>query len=896
MYNRTDLIGQTISHYKITNKLGEGGMGVVYKAEDTKLERTVALKFLAAHLLNDEEAKARFLREAKAAAALSHPNICHVYEIDEADGRTFISMAFIEGGTLDERIGKGPLPIKEALDIGQQIAKGLQAAHEKGIVHRDIKPANVLAAKDGQVTIMDFGLARLTEASRLTKADQTMGTVAYMSPEQAQGMAVDHRSDVWSLGCVLYEMVAGQRPFQGQYDQALLYEIVHEEIPPLTSVRAAVPMELEFIVGKCLAKDAADRYQHASDIAVDLRTLGDKLRSGRSTILRTADMIAAAPATANAGHTLNPVIALPQASASRTWQVLAVLLGTALLALSFAYFKAPAPVAEPQAQRRFSFLHAGEVGASSISPDGRSVVFSARPLDNSGDSLWLRSMGSETVRQLPGTAGAAQFVSGWSSDSRSIVFAATGQLKRVAVDGGDPTVLCPFPRVIDRRAGFGFIGASFSPDGDRIVFSFGSELWQVSALGGEPRRLFETEQNADYYWPHFLPTGGDRQHLIYSIREDRGPFRTEAMDLETGARHVVGPFGLAVYALSGYLIHMPSDPNGVGFAATPFSLATLSATGEAVPLETSGLYPAVALDGTLVYTDTSSAPGRVVVRDREGEIVWSADDSFEGVGQPAVAPNGARVAVNVAGDIWIYDLERNTSTRLTTSQGGNVAPAWLASGQEVSFETGRGVSVQVADGSQAAKMAIPRTDGGGSGAASWSLDGRYVSYSGSDPTGGEGGIWYREIGPGGELSEPRDFLRTPFQEYMSQISPNGRYAAYRSNEAGRAEIYVRPFPEGSGKWQVSTNDGRAPRWAADGTRLFYTEGSALMAVDVSTSGTFTAGRPQRLFDTPNLLGGFQIHNYDVLPDGQRFVMIDRPDAGRHTVRIIENWDAPLRAR
>jgi serine/threonine protein kinase len=317
------MLGTTISHYRITDKLGEGGMGVVYKAEDTKLERTVALKFLAAHLLNDEEAKARFLREAKAAAALSHPNICHVYEIDEADGRTFISMAFIEGETLEDRIATGPLPIKDALDIGHQIAKGLQAAHDRGIVHRDIKPANVLVAKDGQVTIMDFGLARLTEASRLTKADTTMGTVAYMSPEQVQGMEVDYRSDIWALGCVLYEMVRGIHPFQGQYDQALAYEIVHQEPAPLTSVRAGVPMELEFIARKCLAKAAEDRYGSAGEVAKDLRTLGDKLRSGRSTILRTASGTVAAPTTANAAHTLNPALAPPPAKSLRMWQALA---------------------------------------------------------------------------------------------------------------------------------------------------------------------------------------------------------------------------------------------------------------------------------------------------------------------------------------------------------------------------------------------------------------------------------------------------------------------------------------------------------------------------------------------------------------------------------------------
>ncbi len=260
-------------------------MGVVYKAEDTKLKRAVALKFLPAHLLGDSEIKARFEREAQAAAALDHPNICTVHEIDESDGQTFLAMVFLKGETLEEHIAKGPLALDKALDIARQVAEGLGAAHTENIVHRDIKPANILISPDGRATIMDFGLARLTEASRLTKGEATMGTVAYMSPEQAEGGDVDNRSDLWALGVVLYEMVAGQRPFTGQYDQALFYEIVNQEPEPLTAVRAGLPMELEFIVGKCMAKSADDRYQHANEIAVDLRTLGEKLKSGKSRVV-----------------------------------------------------------------------------------------------------------------------------------------------------------------------------------------------------------------------------------------------------------------------------------------------------------------------------------------------------------------------------------------------------------------------------------------------------------------------------------------------------------------------------------------------------------------------------------------------------------------------------------
>ena len=278
--------GTTISHYKVIVKVGEGGMGIVYKAEDTKLKRPVALKFLAPHLLQDEEARKRFHREAQAAAALHHPNVCTIHEIGEADGKTFLAMAFLEGESLDNKIEQGPLPLKVALEIARQIALGLEAAHEKGVVHRDIKPGNVMIDAKGQVTVMDFGLALLTEGSKLTKLDTTLGTVAYMSPEQAQGVEVDHRTDIWALGCVLYEMTCGQRPFRGVYDQALLYEIAHEEPEPLTGVRTAVPVELEWIVDKCLAKDRDERYHDAKDLILDLTNLNKKLTSGRSTILK----------------------------------------------------------------------------------------------------------------------------------------------------------------------------------------------------------------------------------------------------------------------------------------------------------------------------------------------------------------------------------------------------------------------------------------------------------------------------------------------------------------------------------------------------------------------------------------------------------------------------------
>jgi len=457
------VVGETISHYKVTAEPGRGGMGIVYKAEDTKLGRTVALKFLAPHLRKDEEANKRFHREAKAAASLHHANVCPVYEIAEVDGRTFISMAFIEGESLDKRIEQGPMKIAEALDIAQQIANGLEAAHEKKVVHRDIKPGNVIVDEKGHVTVMDFGLALLTEGSKLTLLDTTVGTAAYMSPEQIQGMEVDRRTDIWALGCVLYEMVCGQRPFRGAYDKALLYKIVQEEYEPITGGRAGVPMELEVFVSKCLAKDREERYKDAGDLAVDLKSLQKKLESGRSTIVRTPPAgsreqpafaaVADSEGREPAGHTTVPVVDPVRhrtgtlTNRERLLAFVSAVLLIALLAVSFVSFGEQTP--EP-AVRRFLFtpknLHPVTVNGplrAAISPNGKHIVYVA---GGDAPSLWVRDMENKEPRMLSRTEGALPLGIFWSPDSRFIGFATDDNLKKVPVEGGSAITLCSLQR------------------------------------------------------------------------------------------------------------------------------------------------------------------------------------------------------------------------------------------------------------------------------------------------------------------------------------------------------------------------------------------------------------------------------------------------------------------
>ncbi len=480
------MTGQTISHYKILAKLGEGGMGVVYKAEDAKLKRIVALKFLSAIALGGED-KSRFLREAQAAAALNHPNICTIHAIDEADGQMFIAMEFIEGQSLQEKIRAGPLKIDEAIKFAMQVADGLQAAHEKGITHRDIKSANIMITEKNQVKIMDFGLAKLTRGgTMLTKEGMTLGTAAYMSPEQARGEVVDHRTDIWSLGVVLYEMISGRLPFRGEYESAMMYSILNEDPQPLTSLRSNVPMELERIVAKMLVKNPAARYQHVDELPVDLKTI-DLSTTGTSRIFMAKVV----------KQTEKQIAFWPRAI---PWSI-AILLAAALIANWLLQRPSPAPVkrsnitlpeSAPIAPVGSAPLGIGQP-ALALSPDGTNLVYVA---DTGGKTqLYRRAMDQFEAAPIPGTEGA--YNPFFSPDGQWIGFFAGNEMKKVAILGGGPVLLC---EATNHR------GASWRPDG-RIIFSHheGNTLSWISASGGAPQVL--VEKQPIYSWPEILPGG-----------------------------------------------------------------------------------------------------------------------------------------------------------------------------------------------------------------------------------------------------------------------------------------------------------------------------------------------------------------------------------------------------
>jgi serine/threonine protein kinase len=874
-------------------------MGVVYKAEDTKLERTVALKFLAAHLLNDQEAKQRFLREAKSAAALHHPNICTVYEIDEAEGKTFLAMAFLKGETLEERISKGPLPLKDALDVGRQIAEGLAAAHAERIIHRDIKPANILVSPEGRATIMDFGLARLTEASKLTRQDQTVGTAAYMSPEQIQGGEVDQRTDIWALGCVLYEMVVGLRPFKGQYDQALAYEICNQAPEPLTGLRAGVPIELEFIVGKCLAKEVGDRYDGAAELTKDLRKLGEDLKSGRSTITRMPSPSADVPDMAPGAETVNSAEKSPHASATiaksklRTIQALAAVAPITAIALAYLFFAQEQPRLP---LLRFSFPVEGienSTSGGSISPDGNYIVY---PIGTgTASSLWLRSLRDESSRELPGTASA---VGGfWSPDSSSIGFAVgfpNYEVRRISIDGGSPIMLC---NLAPGSGGTQFLGGTWSSDGERIVFASRGRVYEVSARGGQTQLLLEDMQGVPER-PYFLPGQGDRGAIAYHKQGVDGT-RIWVLNLETNENRELGPGSDAIYSHEGFLIHGPRNANDGGLWAWPFSLDTLTPTGNAFPISTVGRMAGVSQRGTLAYLDDSGGDVNrsLVWRDRAGAVVGAVGQPQRGLGSPAISPDGRRIAVQStesgSPDIWLHDLDRSIKTRLTFQPGGEGRPVWSPSGREIVHNASAGLVRRSADGTGEAVVVVHRGTN-----PDWSPDGRYLVYQ-EDNAETATDIRYIDLGGEGSSLESVTVVGTPAIERVARLSPDGRFLAYISNESGDFNIYVRPFPEGSGKWQVSLNGGTQPRWRRDGGELYYVERTTLMAVSVSTDQGFSVGQPQALFESPDLLYTPSAPNYEVSPDGHRFLTVTAVEdegAAAPTIRVVQNWYEEFRGR
>ena len=918
------------------------------KPRTPRLDRHVALKFLAQELTRDEESRKRFLREAKAAAGINHPNVCVVHEIGDLEGRDFLALEYIEGKTLDARIEPGPLKVEDALGIARQVADGLVAAHEKNVVHRDIKPGNLMLTPDGRVKILDFGLALLTEKSKLTQLDTTVGTAAYMSPEQMQALEVDHRTDVWALGCVLYEMVAGRRAFRGEYAQAMAYEIVHEQPEPLTGLRTGVPMDLEFIVNKCLEKDPGKRYGQVADLGVDLSNLAEKLKSGRSRVSRSVAAAPAATDVRSAGSrelvpvenplgkyhviedldsvgdsvafraedlqlkrsvTINvvPESAAREAERRPRWKDRALVVAVVLLvaAAGGLWVGGPVPDEQPRPLRRFALTPAVGVQNyvlqrdTAISPNGRHIAFIAPDLGG----LWVWDLDQPEPRAIEGTEGASNPF--WSPRSDFIGFRAGGELRKVAVTGGPSIRLCSV------RGSYN-PGAAWSPDGEVIVFSMAVEpeamgLYEVPAQGGEPKLLLRPGGLDDQLdmggkelgHPHFLPAQAGRRVMVF-VAGNLSEQTIVVQDLETGRREILGSGAFPWYSPGGYLVYQADLLYQHDLWAMPFSLEALRAEGEAFPIAEDAVHPTVAADQTLVYLDSRGRDdGRLVWVDRSGAKLQEVGLAGR-LADPVISPDGRRVALSLTEgenqDIWVFDMVRGVKTRLTNAEERDWRPVWSPNGAQVAFISERSGNLDIflrrADGSGEATPLL--TTPGSDVLSDWSRDGKLLFHNQADDIG------WLEL-EGDVSGRPREqTMETSAAEAVPKLSPDGRFVAYASRESGRSEVYVRPFPEGEGRVTVSTNGGTRMRWSRDGKELFYVQGETLFAVEVSTEGEFSIGKTTRLFDHPGLRPGFNYAPYDVSLDGKRFILVEpiteTGETPKPTIRVVENWAEEFRDR
>jgi eukaryotic-like serine/threonine-protein kinase len=896
------MIGQTLSHYLITTKLGAGGMGEVYRARDTRLDREVAIKVLPASFANDEDSLRRFEQEARATSALNHPNILTIYDIGSHEGSPFIVAELLEGEELRQLLIDGPLPQRKAIDIAQQIASGLAAAHEKGITHRDLKPENLFVTMDGRIKILDFGLAKLRRQpsdhagsgvatlKAITDPGVVMGTVGYMSPEQVRGLEADHRSDIFSFGVILYEMLTGRRAFLRETIAETMTAILKEEPEEVTEINIKVPPQLERIVNRCLEKKPERRFQSTSDLCFAIEALSTP--SGAR--LETSTAIPANTASTPVNRMLN--------NARVAWIVAAFLLLGLVVALwsgmrrldrtetksAIVRYEIQAPTRTAMSLTRWPSI--------ALSPDGSTLAFVASA--DGINRLYLRNRNEDEVRLLPGTDGAHDPV--FSPDGKWIAFISDFQIKKASVDGPVTTVL----KVNDAR------GMSWLSE-DTLIFSDGADtaLVQVSANGGEPKQISKLDQSKKertHRWPQVLPGAKAVLFTVGTLDspDDYERASIEAVLLATGERRVIlQGASMARYVPSGHLVLA----RGGALYAVGFDAATLQTVGTPAPIlqgvagdqTTGAVHFDVAADGTLAYIPGGSGAyqRRLVWADRSGNLqpLNLPPGQYNDI---RISPDGSRVLMLLgssgSGDVWVYDFARATPTRLTFNSV-NASPAWFADGNSILYSeiqnSGNNTTVlrKPADGSRDAE------------AVATFADTAYVKAIAKDGTAAildsqintyRADIIRLALGQGTQVS---GVVNTPFNDYAAALSVDGRWLAYQSNEGVRPEIYVRDLSGSGGRWQISTEGGEEPHWSADGRELYYRNNDQFMSVAVETRTAFQAGTPRRLFNGIYNLRSNSGVSYDVDPKGGRFLMI-RPaeDITAPQVRVVVNWDHELR--
>jgi serine/threonine-protein kinase len=885
-------IGQQLGSLEITALLGKGGMGEVYRARDTKLKRDVAIKILPDEFARDADRVNRFQREAEVLASLSHPNIAGIHDLQHIGETQFLVMELVEGETLADRLKRVPLPVEDALRIGKSICEALEAAHEKAIVHRDLKPANVKITPDGKVKVLDFGLAKAIEstAAHATSHSPTiidtmgatnpgliLGTAAYMSPEQAKGRQADAVSDIFSFGCVLYEMLTAKQPFEGETVTEILAGVLKAE-PDWNALPDATPLPIRILLRRCLQKDQSRRFHSATDVRIEIEEAGEARAvhyafappAGRPLWVRA--LVIATVAIAGAGIGI------------AAWSIRHA---PALDSRPTSRFTVPLPPGQ-----QLPTLYNPPVVA--LSADGSRLVY-ASGLGQADRQLYLREMDTQEGKPISGTGGALGPF--FSPDGQWVGFFDSGKMKKISVAGGASLTLCDAP---DPR------GAVWTPDSTIFFAPSGtSGISKVSASGGTPEIVTVPDPKkgeSSHRWPELLPGG---ETLLYAVQSGIGPEGSQivARSLKSGQQKLLIQGGTYPrYSPSGHLIYFRAPT----LMAVPFDPVRLEIKGSPAPVvegvlptpgASAGAEMSFSQNGSMLYVPggPGQAASTLVWVDRKGNVqqVGAPDRAYT---QPQLSPDGKRLAIRVLGangDIWVYDFQRGTLTRLTFD--GAARPVWTPDGKRISFSADRGKGLnwfwKLADGTGQEEQ-LTRSQHFNIN-VSFTSDGKTGFYTENDAKNGLD-IWSIQL-DGDRKATP--FLQTPFNETVAVISPDDRWLAYVSNESGRNDVYIRAYPGPGGKWQISTDGGDAPVWSRNGKELFYWNGDNMMAVDIAGDTALRAGTPRLLFEGKYEKAGIG-RNYDVTPDGQRFLMIKSGTANGQTAQmnVVMNWFEELKRR
>lgn len=898
--------GTRLGLYEIIAPLGAGGMGEVYHARDTKLGRPVAIKVILDQFASDEERVGRFEREAKMLASLNHPRIASLFGMEQVDGQHFLVMELIEGETLADRLRRGPLQIEAALPIAVQIAEALEAAHERGVVHRDLKPANVKITPDGQVKVLDFGLAKIMESETAprtaansptlsmmaTQAGLILGTAAYMSPEQAKGFPADHRSDVFSFGTVLFEMLTGRLPFQGDTAPEVLASVLVRD-PDLTSLPPNLNPRLHELLRRCLDKTPKRRWQAIGDVRAELEAIAADPRGGSAAALLDAP---ARPLWRQA----MPIVAAAIAASALT---------------GFAVWPATRPT--PPVVARFvltlpegdRFTNTGRQLVA-ISPDGTQIVYVAN------QRLYLRAISELAARPIPGAESEGGVLNpAFSPDGRSIAFwsAADQMIKRIAVSGGAAVTVCPAERPY---------GVHW--DGDVIMFGQATKgILRAPASGGNPELIVTVKPGELAYGPALLPDG---QTVLFTLAtgtaaEKWDKAQVVAQSLKTGERHVIVeggsdgrylPTGHLVYAQGGLLFATPFDPGRLSTSAGRVSI--LEGVSRSDGGQTGAAHFSVSNTGSLVYipgpASGSSAQGNLALIDRTTGVVGNLNVPLSAYEAPRISPDGKRIAVGInearGANIWIYDLSGARSIRQLTFGGRNRFPVWTADGQRVAFQSDRegdpGIFWQRADGTDTAERLTRPERGVSHVPESWSS--REDRFLFGRSTGSSFSLWTFAVPD--RNAEPFSRARSAFP-LNAVFSPNGRWVAYSAFEAenpgpGNASnygLFVEPFPGTGAPYRISSR-GLQPLWSPDGNNLFYWSGG-LFVVTVTTGRGFEFSSPVQLLKASfQSFGVTAARGYDIMPNGQRFIAVvpsgHDQSAVPTQIHVVLNWFEELKQR